>query len=185
MSRPDSQPWYSGAHRALEPDVGPVDDGSPCGIGQCDREATYRVAWPHFGSDEALCPFHLCRFRAYHGEVWSQMRELDVEDPDAHAVRGQRFVTLDEVPDQIAIDGERMNRVALGVDGLALFDSAEPDDGTVLFATVNRRLEPVESREIARSQAGRFVSWYRDHEGVYRWDPDAQAALYGGEPADV
>ncbi|MDB2246576.1 hypothetical protein PM015_17995, partial [Halorubrum ezzemoulense] len=151
MSGTTRKPWEITGTAPLEPDVGPVDDGD-CGIGQCDREATYRVAWPHFGSDEALCPFHLCRFRAHHGEVWRQMRELDVEDPDVHAVRGQRFVTLDEVPEEIAVEGEKMRRVALGVDGWALFDSAEPDeDGTVRFVTVDRNLEHRESVEISRS----------------------------------
>lgn len=180
MSRARRGPWETSGAPPLEPDIGPVEDAE-CGTGHCDQDAVYRVAWPNFGGDQPLCPFHLCRFRAEHTEIWEQMRGLDVDDPDEYAVRGTCFVSIDEVPDQISADGERMNRVALGVDGLALFDSAEPDEGSVRFVTVDRRLDVVESKEVDRSRAGAFVSWYRDHEGVHRWDPDAQAALYGGE----
>ncbi|ELZ38897.1 hypothetical protein [Halorubrum tebenquichense] len=180
MSRVGRGAWETSGAPPLEPDIGPIDEGD-CGTGHCDNDAVYRVAWPHFGGDEALCSFHLARFCDQHPELWEQMRALDVDDPDTYAVRGQRFVSIDEVPDQISVDGERMNRVALGVDGLALYDSAEPEGETVRFVTVDRRLDPVESVKVERKRAGEFVAWYRDHEGVYRWDPDAQAALYGGD----
>lgn len=180
MSRTGRGDWETSGAPPLEPDIGPVDEDD-CGTGHCDNDAVYRVAWPNFGGDEALCPFHLARFRAQHTDLWEQMRALDVEDPDIHAVRGQRFVALDEVPEQIAADGEKVNRVALGVDGLALFDSDEPDDGTVRFVTVDRRLDVVESVEVERGHAGEVVAWYRDHEGIYRWDPDARADFHGGE----
>jgi len=179
MSRTGRGAWETSGAPPLEPDIGPVDE-EDCGTGHCDNDAVYRVAWPNFGGDQPLCPFHLCRFRAEHGEIWEQMRGLD-EDPDEYAVRGTRFVSIDEVPNQIGADGEKMNRVALGVDGLALYDSAEPEDETVRFVTVDRRLNLVESVEVERERAGEFVAWYRDHEGVYHWDPDAQAALYGGD----
>lgn len=187
MSRPRSQPWYSGAHRALEPEVGPVDEHGLCECGHCDREQRYRLPWPEVGGDVAYCGYHVARYRHHNRELWERLRSLDeVEDPDVHAVAGDRFLTLDEVPEEISVDGERMRRVALGVDGWALFDSAEPDDdGTVRFVTVDRNLEPRESVEISRSSAGEFLNWFREHEGVHDLDPDARRALYGGEPRDA
>ncbi|WP_281195811.1 hypothetical protein [Halorubrum sp. F4] len=167
----------------LRPDVGPVDKHALCETGHCDRKQRYRVPWPQFGSDVALCDFHLARYRHINPEIWGRIRALDdVEDPDRYAVIGNRFLTLDEVPEEIAVDGEKMRRVALCVDGWALFDSAEPDDdGTVRFVTVNRGLEPRESIEIHRSSGGEFVDWFRQHEGIHELDPEARRALHGGE----
>ncbi|WP_049908736.1 MULTISPECIES: hypothetical protein [Halorubrum] len=184
MSRPRSQPWYSGAHRALEPDVGPVDEHGICECGHCDREQRYRLPWPVIGGDIAYCEYHVARYREHNPEIWGRVRRLDgVDDPGIYATVGNRFLTLNEVPREIAVGGEKMRRVALGVDGWALFDSAEPDqDGLVRFVTVDRDLEPRESVEIDRSSAGDFVSWFREHEGVHDLDPDARKALYGGEP---
>ena len=169
----------------LRPDVGPVDEHALCETGHCDREQRYRVPWPAIRGDVAYCPFHLARYRALNPEIWQRLRDLEVvEDPDTYAVVGQRFVTLDEVPKEIGVDGEKMRRVALGVDGWALFDSAEPDDdGTVRFVTVDKDLEPRESVSVDRSSAGEFVTWFRQHEGVHDLDPDARAALHGGECA--
>ncbi|ELZ45257.1 hypothetical protein C463_06537 [Halorubrum californiense DSM 19288] len=183
MSRSDRGPWEISGGAPLEPDIGPVDDVD-CGSGHCDRDAVYRVAWPNFGGDEALCEWHLCRFRHQHTEIWDQMRALDAPNPDTFAVRGQRFISLDEVPEEIAVDDDRMRRVALGDDGLALFESADVGPGDpVRFVTVDRRLDVDGSIEVARGKAGSVVAWYRDHEGVYEWDPEAKAALHGGESA--
>ena len=168
----------------LEPDVGAVDADDPCEQSDhCDREQQYRVPWPNFGGDVALCTHHLARYRKLNPEIWERVRALDgVDDPDIYAVVFNRFLTLDEVPAEIAVDGEKMRRVALGVDGLALYDSAEPDeDGTVRFRTVDRDLEARETVEVSREHAGGFVDWYRTNEGVHEFDPDGRAALYGGE----
>ncbi|WP_049982054.1 hypothetical protein [Halorubrum sp. BV1] len=173
----------------LRPDVGVVDTDETCEQSDhCDREQQYRVPWPHIGGDVALCDYHLTRYRKLNPDIWERVRDLEgVEDPDVYAVVGDRFLTVDEVPGEIAVDGEKMCRVGLGVDGHALFDSAEPDDddGTVRFVTVDRNLEPRDSIEIHRSSAGAFVSWYRSHEGVHELDADARSALHGGDSADV
>jgi hypothetical protein len=168
---------------SLRPDVGPVEDHALCETGHCDRPQAYRVPWPVIGGDVALCDYHLARYRQMNPEIWERMRALeDIEDPDIHTVVGDRFVTLDDVPEEISVDGEKMRRVALVVDGWALFDSAEPeDDGTVRFVTVDRGLEPRESVSIDRSSAGEFVTWFRQHEGIHELDPDARRALYGGD----
>lgn len=170
----------------LRPDVGIVHENESCEQSDhCDREQRYRVPWPQIGGDVALCDYHLARYRKLNSEIWGRIRALDdVEDPDIHAVIGNRFLTVDEVPEEIAVDGEKMRRVGLGVDGRALFDSAVPDDdGSVRFVTVDRSLEPHGSIEIHRSSAGAFVSWYRSHEGIHELDADAQSALHGGETA--
>lgn len=168
----------------LEPDVGAVDGHDLCECGHCDRPQEYRVPWPQIGGDVAYCDYHLARYRENHPEIWERVRALDiVDDPDIYAVVGRRFVSLDEVPSEISVDDEKMRRVALGVDGWALFDSAEPDqDGSVRFVTVDRDLEPRESVEINRSDAGEFVNWFRRHEGIHALDPDARDALHGGGP---
>ena len=168
----------------LRPNVGPVDDHELCECGHCDREQRYRVPWPEFGGDVAYCDYHLARYRELNPEIWNRLRDLEaVEDPTRYAGIGRRFITLDEVPAEISVDGEKMRRVALGVDGFALFDSAEPDeDGQVRFVTVDKGLEPRDSVSIDRSSAGEFVDWVRTHEGVHELDPDARGALHGGEP---
>lgn len=182
MSSESREAFEKRTRSDLRPDIGVVENET-CECRNCDEDARYRVPWPAFGGDVAYCGYHLARYRGDNPEIWCRLRDLDaVEDPDRYAVRGDRFLTLKDVPDQVAVDGEVMNRVALGVDGLALYDSAEPDsDGTVRFATVDRRLEAVESIAVDRSDAGDLVRWYRDHEGVHRIDPDARASLYGGE----
>ncbi|QKY17756.1 hypothetical protein [Halorubrum sp. CBA1229] len=166
----------------LEPDVGAVDEHELCECGHCDRPQEYRVPWPHIGGDVAYCDYHLARYRENNSDIWDRLRALEgVDDPDIYAMIGSRFLTLDEVPSEISVDGEKMRRVALGVDGWALFDSAEPDeDGTVRFVTVDRELEPRESVAIDRSSAGKFVTWYRRHEGIHALEPDARDALHGG-----
>ena len=167
----------------LRPDVGPVDEHALCETGHCDREQRYRVPWPVIGGDVGYCDYHLARYRELNPEIWNRVRDLEaVEDPTQYAGIGRHFITLDEVPTEIAVGGEKMRRVALGVDGFALFDSTEPDeDGEVRFVTVDKGLEPRESISIDRSTAGEFVSWFREHEGIHDLDPDARAALYGSE----
>ena len=168
----------------LRPDVGVVDSTEPCEQSDhCTREQRYRVPWPHIGGDVALCDYHLARYRELNPEIWERVRDLEcVEDPNIHTVVGDRYLTLDDVPEEIEVDDERMRRVALGVDGLALFDSAEPDgDGTVRFRTVGRDLESRETVEVPREHAGGFVDWYRTHEGIHDLDPDARTALHGGD----
>ena len=128
-----------------------------------DREQKYRLPWPQIGGDVSYCEYHLARYRENHPEIWERVRTLeDVEDPDVYAVIGSRFLTLDKVPEEISVDGEKMRRVALSVDGCALFDSAEPDEeGTVRFVTVDRSLDPRDvcglqhqaSRETVKSNA--------------------------------
>lgn len=176
--------WERQTRTELEPDVGAVDTDESCEQSDhCDREQQFRVPWPNFGSDVALCDYHLARYRQANPEIWERVRDLDdIDDPNVYAVVGDRFLTLGEVPAEISVEGEMMRRVALGADGLALFDSAEPDDtGCVRFRTVGRDLEPRESVEVTRDHAGAFINWYRKAEGVHTLDPDARAALYGGE----
>ena len=185
MATDERTAWEQRTRTELEPNVGAVDTDETCEQSDhCDREQQYRVPWPNFGGDVALCDYHLARYRNINAEIWGRVRALDgVEDPDVYAVIGDRFLTLDEVPAEISVEGEKMRRVALGADGLALFDSDEPDeDGTVRFRTVGRDLEARETVEVTRKHAGGFVDWYRLNEGVHALDPDARAALYGGEP---
>ncbi len=80
MSRPDSQPWYSGAHRALVPEVGPVDEHGLCECGHCDREQSYRLPWPEIGGDVAYCGYHVARYRHHDRELRERIRSLDVVD---------------------------------------------------------------------------------------------------------
>jgi hypothetical protein len=186
MATDERTAWEQRTRTELEPDVGAVDTDDACEQSDhCDREQQYRVPWPNFGGDVALCDYHLARYRDINPEIWGRVRALEgVEDPDIYAVIGDRFVTLDEVPTEISVDGEKMRRVALGADGLALFDSAEPDDdGTVRFRTVGRDLESRETVEVPRKQAGGFLDWYRRKEGVHTLDPDARDALHGGGSA--
>lgn len=166
----------------LRPDVAPVDEHALCETGHYDREQCYRVPWPQFGGDVAYCAYHLARYRHNHPEIWERIRAIDdVEDPDKFVVIGDCFLTLEDVPEEIEVDGERMRRVALAVDGLALFDSADPDeDGAVRFRIVACDLEPRETVEIPREHAGRFLDWYRTHKGVHALDPVAREALHGG-----
>ncbi|WP_200531965.1 hypothetical protein [Halorubrum sp. LN27] len=185
MATDERTSWERQTRSELEPDVGAVDTDDACEQSDhCDREQQYRVPWPNFGSDVALCDYHLARYRDLNPEIWGRVRGLDgVEDPDKYAVIGSRFLTLDEVPEEISVDGEKMRRVALGVDGLALFDSAEPDDdGTVRFRTIGRDLEPRETVEVPKEHAGGCLDWYRTEEGVHELDPDARDALFGGGP---
>jgi len=178
--------WERRTRSELEPDVGAVDSDDPCEQSDhCDREQQYRVPWPNFGGDVALCDYHLARYRELNPEIWKRLRDLNgVDDPDVYAVVGDRFLTLDEVPTAISVDGEKMRRVALGVDGLALFDSAEPDDdGTVRFRTVGRDLEARETVEVELGRGHDVLGWYRTEEGVHDLDPDARDALFGGESA--
>ena len=183
MATDEREAFEARTRASLRPDVGPVEEHGLCETAHCDREQRYRVPWPVIGGDVAYCAYHLARYRAINPEIWERVRDLDaVDDPDEYVGVGRRFVTLDEIPEEVAVDGERMRRVALGVDGWALFDSAEPDDdGTVRFATVDKDLEPRESVSIDRSSAGEFVSWFREHEGIHDLDPDARDALHGGD----
>lgn len=166
----------------LEPDIGAVDEHELCECGHCDRPQEYRVPWPQIGGDVAYTEYHPARYRVNHPDIWEHVRAVDgVDDPDAYAVIGSRFLPLDEVQSEISVDSEKMSRVALGVDGWAPFDSAEPDeDGGVRFVTVSRDLEPRESVTINRSSAGEFLTWYRHHEGIHALDPGARDALHGG-----
>ena len=176
--------WEQRTRTELEPDVGTVDTDDACEQSDhCDREQQYRVPWPNFGGDVALCDYHLARYRQLNPEIWERVRDLDgVDDPDVYAVVGDRFLTIDEVPETISVSGEKMRRVALGVDGLALFDSAEPDeDDTVRFRTVGRDLEARESVEVELGRGHELLGWYRTEEGVHDLDPDAHHAQFEGQ----
>lgn len=168
----------------LRPEVGVVDDVD-CGCRLCDEVAVFRVPRTHFGGDTPYCPYHLARYRHRHTELYQQVRVLeDIPDPDVHAVVGDRFLALEEIPETLPLDDREFRRVGLGVDGNALVESAEPDDdGFVEYALLTRGLEVVEDGriEIPRSRAGEFLVWFRDHRGLHGVDADVQDALYGGE----
>lgn len=183
MATDERTAWERRTRNELEPDVGAVNVDDSCEQSDhCDRDQQYRVPWPQIGGDVALCDYHLARYRQLNPEIWERVRDLDgVDDPDMYAVVGDRFLTLDEIPETIGVDGEKMRRVALGVDGFALYDSAEPhDDGTVRFSTVSRDLEARETVEVALGRGHEFLGWYRAEEGVHDLDPDARDALFGG-----
>jgi len=167
--------FTSGIGAALEVEIGAVDD-EPCAVGPCDSDAVYRVPWPSVGGDVAYCEFHLARYRARHPELWDRVQDAADEDLTAYATRGDRFLTFDEVPETLF--DEKFVAIALLTNGHALYEEDDPDE-TVVYLTVDRRLEIDSRKQIARSVAGELLSWVEETHGVHEWADDALAALYG------
>lgn len=165
----------------LEPDVGAVDEHELCECGHCDRPQEHRVPWPHIGGDVAHCDYHLARYRENNPDIWDRLRALDgVDDPDIYAVIGSRFLTLDEVPSEISVDGGgcAVSRSASTGGRCSTAPSPTRTERFALspwIASSNR-----ESVAIDRSPADKFVTWYRRYEGVHALDPDARDAVHGG-----
>ncbi len=175
------QRFNAGARDWLEADVGPVDDpNTSCGTGACERDAAFRVPWPHFGGDVAFCEFHLARYRARHPDLFDRVQEAVDEDLTAYATRGDRFLTFDEIPEQLF--DEEFVAIALLVTGRALYEEADPDE-TVEYVVVDRRLEEDSRTEVPREKAGEFLHDVEQRVGVHEWADDTAAALNGGEPA--
>jgi len=176
MSRgQDFARFTSGLGAALEVDIGAVDD-EPCAVGPCDSEAVFRVPWPSVGGDVAFCSFHLARYRARHPDLWERVQNAVGDDLSAHATRGNRFLTFDEIPQQL-FDGE-FEAIALLATGEALFEEIDPDQ-EVSYRTVDRRLEETDRITLSLENAGEFLEWISQERGVHHWNEDVEDALLG------
>jgi len=173
----DFQRFNAAARSLLETDIGPVDDGQ-CAVGPCETPAEYHVPRHSVGGDIAYCPYHLARYREQHPELWEKLRAAVEDDVSAYATRGNRFLTLDVVPKTLFDDA--YCAVALLASGYALYELDDPDQ-TVVYRTVDRRLEEQERHEVPREEAGEFLRWVESHVGVHEWAAGVEAALYGGE----
>lgn len=171
---------FNGAARDyLEPDVGPVESGDCEGASACDDEAVYRVPWPAFGGDVALCPYHLARFRRQRGDAWAEVEAAEVPDPNEYVTRGDRFVALEELPPKVR-DGD-FRRVGLTQLGYGLYEAAEPDDeGRVTYLLVDRKLDALDTLRVSRDRAGEFLETFDSRRGIFAWDDDVLESLRGG-----
>lgn len=97
----DFSRFNSAAQTSLEADVGPVEADAECAVGPCDDDAVYRVPWPQFGGDVAYCPYHLARYRNEYRDEWQRVQEHVDDDLFAFATRGDRFLSLADVPTKI------------------------------------------------------------------------------------
>ena len=180
MSRGERFSQFNARARSfLEANVGAVDD-EPCGIGPCEGDALYRVPWPSVGGDIAYCSYHLARYEELHPELFERVQEAVDEDLTAHATRGHRFLTFDDVPETLF--NEQFVAIALLGTGNALYEEDDPDD-SVTYVVVDRSLEEDSRTEVARDRAGEFLREVESDLGVHEWDDGVRAALYGGEPA--
>ncbi|NHX37647.1 MULTISPECIES: hypothetical protein [Halolamina] len=181
MSRGERFAQFNAAARSFfEADVGPVNPSVSCGVEACDEAAVYRVPWHSVGGDITYCGYHLARYRELHPDLFERVQEAVDEDLSALATRGARFLTFDEVPEQLY--GEAFVAIALLATGHALYEEADPDE-IVEYRTVDRRLQKRSSTEAARERAGEFLQDVEQRLGVHEWSDDALAALYGGETA--
>jgi len=173
--------FNAGARDWLETDVGPVDDpNTSCGVGPCEADAVFKVPWPEFGGDVAFCEYHLARYEERHPDLFGRVQEAVDDDLTAAATRGHRFLTFDEIPEQLF--DEEFVAIALLATGNALYEEADPGD-TVEYVVVDRRLEEDSRTEVAREKAGEFLRDVEQRVGVHDWADDTAAALYGGEVA--
>ncbi len=178
MSRGQGFQQFNAAARSfLDVDVGPVDD-EPCAIGPCETQAVYRVPQHSVGGDAPYCPYHLARYREQHPEIWDGLQAAVNDDLSAYATRGNRFLTLREVPETLFDEAYRA--IALLVCGNALYELDNPEE-TVAYRVLDRRLAVRDSHELHREQAGEFLRWVEAHIGVHEWAEDVDAALYGGD----
>jgi len=160
---------------------GAVDDPSTsCGVGACNEPAGYRVPWHSVGGDIAYCSYHLARYRELHPDLFDRVQAAVDEDLTTHATRGDRFLTFEEVPEQLF--DQTFVAIGLLATGHALYEEADPDE-IVEYRTVDRRLDAQSSTEVAREHAGEFLRDVEQRLGVHAWSDDALAALYGGESA--
>jgi hypothetical protein len=168
------QRFYDRISAELQPDVGPVDD-IECEA-RCEAEAVYRVPWPHIGGDTALCGYHLGCYRHDQSDIWGQVRTGPFEDPDDYVEIGTRFVSLDEIPDEIRDGNYRL--ICLDSEGYALYEG-KPDDGHVTFLRVDSRLNDIERNTVRQEIVGELIGWYRQNIGWRRLAPEAEEALLG------
>jgi len=154
MSRGKQFPQFNAAARDwLEADVGVVDNPSTsCGVGACDEPAVYRVPWHSVGGDIAYCSYHLARYRELHPDLFDRVQAAVDEDLTTHATRGDRFLTFEEVPEQLF--DQTFVAIGLLATGHALYEEADPDE-LVEYRTVDRRLDAQSSTEVAREQRRR------------------------------
>ena len=162
--------FNAGVRSALKADLGAVDH-EECGVSPCERDAVYRVPWPVVGGDIVYCPYHLARYRALHPDLFERVQEAVDEDLTALATRGDQFLTFDDVPDRINVEGVEFVAVALLATGNALFEEASPDD-TVVYIVVDRCLEENGRTEVARTHAGEFLRDIENRLGVHQWADD-------------
>jgi len=181
MSRGRFPQFNAAARDWLEADVGAVDDPSTsCGVGACDEPAVYRVPWHSVGGDIAYCSYHLARYEELHPELFERVQAAVDEDLTRNATRGDRFLTFDEVPEQLF--DEEFVAIALLATGHALYEEVDPGE-LVEYRTVDRGLETQSRTELPRERAGEFLQDVEQRLGVHEWSDDALAALYGGESA--
>ncbi|WP_049980289.1 hypothetical protein [Halolamina rubra] len=180
MSRGRFPQFNAAAQSFLEAEIGPVGPSVSCGVGACNADAVFRVPWHSVGGDIAYCGYHLARYRAHHPELFERVQAAVEEDVTAHATRGARFLTFEEVPEQLF--EEQFVAIALLASGHALYEEADPGE-LVAYRTVDRGLETQSSTEVARQHAGEFLQDVEHRLGVHAWSDDALAALYGGESA--
>lgn len=178
MSRGESfSRFNAGACSFLEADVGPVDE-EDCAVGPCGDDAVYRVPWPQFGGDVAYCPYHLTRYRSSYREEFKRVQEHVDDDLSAFATRGDRFLTLDDVPTRIR--GGRYRRVGLTELGYGLYEETNPDsNGLVTYVLVNRHLGYTDALRVPSERAGEFLDEFNTERGIHEWDPEARDALFG------
>jgi hypothetical protein len=180
MSRGERFSQFNSAARSfLEADVGAADD-EPCGIGPCEDDAVYRVPWHSVGGDIAYCGYHLARYRKQHPDLFDRVQEAVDEDLTAHATRGQRFLSFDDVPETLF--DEEFVAVALLATGNALYEEDDPGK-TVTYIVVDRTLEEDSTIEVTRDRAGEFLREVESRLGVHEWDDDVAEKLLGGERA--
>ncbi len=171
--------FNSVARGFLTPDVGPVED-EDCGVANCEDGAVYRVPWPQFGGDVAYCPFHLARYRDQYPDIFERVQAAVDEDLTALATRGQRWLSIEEVP--VRIRQGRYRRVGVTARGFALFEATEPDeDGQVTYVLVDRNLDYRDAIQVSSEQCGAFLEDFDDRRGFFEWDQDVLEALRGGE----
>ncbi|WP_323190433.1 hypothetical protein [Halostella sp. PRR32] len=163
----------------LTPDVGPVDDEDET-CSNCPEDAVYRVPWPYFGGDTAYCAYHLARYRALRLDIWRQLRDTGVPDPEDFATREERFVEFDDLPPKIL--GGEFRRIALDITGQGLYEQTQPDeDDHVAYVRVDRTLSEGDRIRVHRSGTGQFLGWFRETIGWHAVDDDVRWALQGGD----
>lgn len=170
------QAFYDRLTAELEPDVGPVE-GEECEA-RCDEDAVYRVPWPHIGGDVAYCGYHLACYKHDQPEIWDRVRSGPYPDPQKYVEVGNRFISLDEIPEKIR--SETFRRICLDHEGYALFESSEPDDeGYVTYIRVDKTLGAFERNRVRKEISGELLGWYQQEIGWRHLDPEVQEALFG------
>lgn len=131
--------FRAGIQDALETHVGPVEN-EPYAVDPCPDDAIYRVPWPAVGGDVAYWLCHLARYREQHPGLWERVQEATGDNLSAFATRGNRFLSLADIPTRIW--GGRYRRVGLAEVGYALYEQTAPDENALVTAVpVNRELE--------------------------------------------